>query len=202
MADSSQNRAEPFPTVDEEPGFQRTPSSFSRRKSSSTTPNRPGASSSLSGRLRRASQSFNESNPPAGFSAATGNIAASIFSRQKAPTDSTGNVAASPTPNATQSPVDARASGAQSQDKDTTVLANQQTLTSHDSNTPAAAAPYANGYHFPPAKTFGQSTKIGLVAFWNYFTTPLGFLVTIYGLNIVAWGGMLFLLLCNAGMFM
>jgi hypothetical protein len=37
-----------------------------------------------------------------------------------------------------------------------------------------------------------------LIAFWKYFTTPVGFLVTIYGLNIVAWGGMLFLLLCNA----
>jgi len=28
--------------------------------------------------------------------------------------------------------------------------------------------------------------------------TPLGFCITIYGLNIVAWGGMLFLLMCNA----
>jgi hypothetical protein len=28
--------------------------------------------------------------------------------------------------------------------------------------------------------------------------TPLGFLITLYGLNIIAWGGMLFLLLCNA----
>jgi hypothetical protein len=28
--------------------------------------------------------------------------------------------------------------------------------------------------------------------------TPLGFFITIYGLNVVAWGGMLFLLLCNA----
>jgi hypothetical protein len=28
--------------------------------------------------------------------------------------------------------------------------------------------------------------------------TPLGFAIFIYGLNVVAWGGMLFLLLCNA----
>lgn len=73
--------------------------------------------------------------------------------------------------------------------------------TSNDAGMPSAAAPYANGYHFPPSKSFGQSTKEGLKAFWNYFTTPLGFLVVIYGLNVVAWGGMLFLLLCNAGKF-
>lgn len=62
-----------------------------------------------------------------------------------------------------------------------------------------ATAPYANGYHFPPHHSFGVSTKNGLKAFWDYFTTPLGFIVVIYGLNIVAWGGMLFLLLVNAG---
>ncbi|KAL2831583.1 hypothetical protein BJY01DRAFT_240086 [Aspergillus pseudoustus] len=35
-------------------------------------------------------------------------------------------------------------------------------------------------------------------AFTRWALTPLGFLITIYGLNIIAWGGMLFLLLCNA----
>lgn len=63
---------------------------------------------------------------------------------------------------------------------------------------PAAAAPFANGYHFPPKHSFAQSSKEGALAAWNYVTTPLGFCITIYGLNIVAWGGMLFLLLCNA----
>lgn len=43
-----------------------------------------------------------------------------------------------------------------------------------------------------------RSTLIGLRAFWKWFLTPFGFLVTIYALNVVAWGGMLFLLLCNA----
>ncbi|OJJ01774.1 hypothetical protein ASPVEDRAFT_129594, partial [Aspergillus versicolor CBS 583.65] len=33
---------------------------------------------------------------------------------------------------------------------------------------------------------------------WRWITTPKGFFITIYGLNIVAWGGMLFLLICNA----
>ncbi|KXH59024.1 hypothetical protein CSAL01_05560 [Colletotrichum salicis] len=58
--------------------------------------------------------------------------------------------------------------------------------------------PYDNGYHFPPAHTKSQSMKIGAKAFWNYTCTPLGFFVVLYGLNVVAWGGMLFLLLCNA----
>ncbi|KAE8381301.1 hypothetical protein BDV26DRAFT_278877 [Aspergillus bertholletiae] len=34
--------------------------------------------------------------------------------------------------------------------------------------------------------------------FVHWMFTPIGFLTTIYGLNIVAWGGMLFLLMCNA----
>ncbi|PUU76255.1 hypothetical protein B9Z19DRAFT_1088604 [Tuber borchii] len=43
-----------------------------------------------------------------------------------------------------------------------------------------------------------QTALNGLKAFWKFFTTPLGFFLTIYMLNVVAWGGMLFLLLCNA----
>ncbi|GAB7335012.1 hypothetical protein MBLNU13_g06874t1 [Cladosporium sp. NU13] len=46
--------------------------------------------------------------------------------------------------------------------------------------------------------SWSLSLAIGLKAFWRWFLTPLGFLVTIYALNVVAWGGMLFLLLCNA----
>ncbi|KAK4634164.1 hypothetical protein CLAFUW4_00247 [Fulvia fulva] len=57
---------------------------------------------------------------------------------------------------------------------------------------------YANGYVPPPKLPWTTSTVIGLKAFWKWFLTPFGFLVTLYGLNVVAWGGMLFLLLCNA----
>lgn len=39
---------------------------------------------------------------------------------------------------------------------------------------------------------------MGLVAFWEFYNTGFGFFLTIYALNVVAWGGMLFLLLCNA----
>jgi hypothetical protein len=58
--------------------------------------------------------------------------------------------------------------------------------------------PFENGYQFPPKHTWTESTIMGLKGFWNYATTWFGFLVILYGLNIVAWGGMIFLLLCNA----
>lgn len=58
--------------------------------------------------------------------------------------------------------------------------------------------PFENGYQFPPKHSWIESTVIGAKAFWKFFITPIGFFVTIYGLNVVAWGGMLFLLLCNA----
>lgn len=58
--------------------------------------------------------------------------------------------------------------------------------------------PFENGYQFPPKHTWSEATVIGLKAFWKFFITPLGFIVVLYGCNVVAWGGMLFLLLCNA----
>ncbi|KAH6661644.1 hypothetical protein F5X68DRAFT_67838 [Plectosphaerella plurivora] len=58
--------------------------------------------------------------------------------------------------------------------------------------------PYPNGYHFPPSLSWKEGFLRGCKAFWAYTLTPLGFFVVLYGLNVVAWGGMLFLLLCNA----
>jgi hypothetical protein len=57
---------------------------------------------------------------------------------------------------------------------------------------------YANGYVPPPKLPWKRSLAIGLKSFWKWFLTPAGFLITLYSLNVVAWGGMLFLLLCNA----
>ncbi|KAM0268247.1 hypothetical protein ACHAQH_010015 [Verticillium albo-atrum] len=45
---------------------------------------------------------------------------------------------------------------------------------------------------------WGPTIMNGLKAFWKFFLTPSGFLITIYGLNIVAWGAMLFFLLLKA----
>ena len=66
------------------------------------------------------------------------------------------------------------------------------------SSTADHQSPYPNGYVPPPRHTWSQATVIGLKAFWKFTLTPLGFFVVLYGLNVVAWGGMLFLLLCNA----
>lgn len=57
---------------------------------------------------------------------------------------------------------------------------------------------YTSGYIPPPTLPWKTATLVGLKAFWKWFTKPFGFLLTVYALNVVAWGGMLFLLLCNA----
>lgn len=64
---------------------------------------------------------------------------------------------------------------------------------------PNAQGIYPNGYRFPPRHTWGEATLIGLKGFWKFTITPLGFLIVLYGLNVVAWGGMLFLLLIGGG---
>ncbi len=46
--------------------------------------------------------------------------------------------------------------------------------------------------------TMGRKIIIGLKAMYNFVLTPFGILVTVYALNVVAWGGMVFLLTCNA----
>ncbi len=58
--------------------------------------------------------------------------------------------------------------------------------------------PFDNGYQFPPKHTRMEATSIGMKALWKFFLTPIGFFVVLYGLLVVAFGGMLFLLLCNA----
>jgi hypothetical protein len=55
----------------------------------------------------------------------------------------------------------------------------------------SSADPRADG-------SLNTKTANGLIAFWAWLQTPLGFLTLIYGLNIIAWGGMLFLLICKA----
>ncbi|KAM0275844.1 hypothetical protein ACHAQH_007354 [Verticillium albo-atrum] len=70
--------------------------------------------------------------------------------------------------------------------------------TAVDATEPPLLEPYQNGYHFPPRHSTKESMHLGAVAFWNYARTPLGFFVVLYGLLVVAWGGKLFLLLCNA----
>ncbi|KAI5275501.1 hypothetical protein E4T47_01467 [Aureobasidium subglaciale] len=42
------------------------------------------------------------------------------------------------------------------------------------------------------------AAKHGFQAAWKFISTPTGFLITIYGLNVVAWGAMLFFLILKA----
>jgi hypothetical protein len=63
---------------------------------------------------------------------------------------------------------------------------------------PDESGTYPNGYRFPKKHTWTQSTAISAKAFWKFFLTPFGFLITIYGLNVVGWGAMIFFVLLNA----
>ncbi|KAK8917641.1 hypothetical protein VCV18_010104 [Metarhizium anisopliae] len=193
---------EPFPPIEQGSPIELAQSS-SADGSKNIGKNRPAASSSLSGRLRRVSQSFEQSELPEGFFAATGGIASSILSRQAGPRPVSSSISSAkvqpavrgenalqPTP---VHPVSEEGRAESKNDGSSAIQAEAKYK-----GEPPSAAPFPNGYHFPPKHSFGESTRLGLLAFWNYFLTPVGFAVTIYGLNVVAWGGMLFLLLCNA----
>lgn len=83
----------------------------------------------------------------------------------------------------------------------TGVVSEDVSVAAAKGNSPPATddtEPYDNGYHFPPSYPKSEAFKHGLVSFLRYSITPVGFGVVLYGLNVVAWGGMLFLLLCNA----
>ncbi|TVY45076.1 hypothetical protein LSUB1_G000548 [Lachnellula subtilissima] len=75
----------------------------------------------------------------------------------------------------------------------TPVAEEMEILAPHD-----PAVPYANGYQFPPKHSKKQASTIALRGFAKFIITPFGFLLTVYALNIVAWGGMLFLILIHA----
>lgn len=194
----SNSDIEPFPSLDPALG-QTAPSP---RPEDSPTPivNRQAASSSLSGRLRNASQTFGQSSPPEGFLAATSGIASSIVSlpttaRQRGNSGGSSSTQQAltndhPARRTTFPPVTEELPREEKDGRSTPSAAQDGPR-----GEPVDAAPFANGYHFPPKHSFAQSTALGLRAFLGYFLTPVGFLVTIYGLNVVAWGGMLFLLL-------
>ncbi|TVY32408.1 hypothetical protein LSUB1_G008084 [Lachnellula subtilissima] len=224
------------------------------------------STSSLSGRLRSASKSFQESNPPTGFMIATGTIASSLPSvsdirrgsygsdgwsgegqvrekeRRASVTrpdilrhKSSGTLNRPREPSAGFQTVpevvdesEAQTHGimapdelldtseeilekakvaemeiSQAKKKGVDQRSSSETnispkSTSVQKNVEFKPTSFDNGYQFPPKHTWQKSTMIGLKAFWGFFLTPIGFLVTVYGLNVIAWGGMLFLLLCNA----
>lgn len=57
---------------------------------------------------------------------------------------------------------------------------------------------YPNGYHFPPKHTKKEAISIGFKAFIRFtFGSIFGFLVVFYAVQVVGWGGMIFILLCG-----
>ncbi|AEO69180.1 uncharacterized protein THITE_2119296 [Thermothielavioides terrestris NRRL 8126] len=155
--------------------------------------------------IRRLSQGFGHSQPHQGLAAVAGDVASSVFSGRTqldeqvlAPLtgrkDATSQIAER-TAKRAGSPEDSRPSDV----GDTPVTASEQaTLTGQTPRALECTEPFENGYHFPPKYSWAETIRHGLKAFWNFFLTPMGFFWTVYGLNVVAWGGMLFLLLCNA----
>ncbi|KAG5928935.1 hypothetical protein E4U42_007640 [Claviceps africana] len=195
---------EPFPSIDQDASIEPGRRLSRVGSSNESTANRPAASSSLS-RLRRVSHGFESSDLPGGFFAATGEIASSVFSRQTVARPASDSLRPAKTPPAVGPGAAVMASSpAQPVSEEHFAIGNKnvrsasQSTTARPAGEPLSAAPFDNGYHFPPKHSFGESVKLGTVAFWNYVLTPVGFVVTLYGLNVVAWGGMLFLLLCNA----
>lgn len=198
----SSNNTEPFPAIEVNYNDPDPSATLDVDNVQSAPANRPGASSSLNGRLRRVSKSFGQSTPPGGFFATTGGIASSVFSGQIVPVTRIASVVSTTTWQ-TPPPTDPSrklinstppvAEGAPHGEKN--IASSTSQGASNVVDEPPTAAPFENGYHFPPRHPFAQSISLGSMAFWQFCLTPVGFCFIIYALNVVAWGGMLFLLL-------
>ncbi len=158
--------------------------------------------SNASSVIQRLSQEFEDSRPPEGFMAVASDVASSILSGKTKRAEQT---------TAPAIKTDDRVRTAEHAEEQPTnverereaghspVLSSEHTtLTAPNPQPTPLTEPFENGYHFPPKYSWQEATVQGLKAFWKFFITPMGCFWTIYGLNIVAWGGMLFLLLCNA----
>jgi hypothetical protein len=153
--------------------------------------------------LHHASKSFEPSDIPEGFVAATGALASSISdSIPQTPTNthvvlplSTVSIDGNEERDVREDEVEAGAGDVNQ------LLTRPRSANSAVSTTTVAhneCEAFANGYHFPPRRRWQESLRLGSIAFIKYSITPLGFAVVLYGLLVVAFGGMLFLLLCNA----
>ncbi|KAK4239756.1 hypothetical protein C8A03DRAFT_32121 [Achaetomium macrosporum] len=171
--------------------------------------NRPGpqnrSQSNVPSAIRRLSQEFEDSRPPEGFTAVTSEAAASVFSGD-AQLDGQGLAPETTKKDRMESAdcTERRTSSVEGPPRlsevgvDPVISSEEATLTAPSRRTLEPTEPFDNGYHFPPKYPWQETTRQGLKAFWKFFITPMGFFWTFYGLNVVAWGGMLFLLLCNA----
>ncbi|GAB1320423.1 hypothetical protein MFIFM68171_10633 [Madurella fahalii] len=161
--------------------------------------------SNVSSTVRKLSQEFEDSRPPEGFMAVTGEIASTITAEcagkglaPETETDEDRTQTAEPTRERASSFEKARQSDMGATPVTSSDDAALTVQAFNDRRGPEDTEPFENGYHFPPKYPWQEATRHGLLAFWKFFITPMGFFWTIYGLNVVAWGGMIFLLLCNA----
>ncbi len=155
--------------------------------------------SNASSVLQRLSRDFEDSHPHEGLMAAASDVASTILSGHPQPEEQPLTHAATQTEKQAE---DSISTPQPSSDGGATRVPSTEKTTAAVVPNPApigsTTEPFSNGYHFPPKYPFKEATIQGLKDFWKFFTTPWGFFWTIYGANIVAWGGMLFLLLCNA----
>lgn len=141
-------------------------------------PPRQRSGSKASSLVRRLSQEFETSRAPEGFMAATGDIASTLVAQH------------------TQR--DGQHAEMTDTSSDNTIIAPPMPAEKDKAKAFGYTEPFENGYHFPPKYSKMEATRQSLASFWKFFITPMGCFWTIYGLNVVAWGGMLFLLLLNA----
>jgi hypothetical protein len=219
--------SESFPAFHEDSStsIDVSPEQHGHRWSDASRHRRESNASSLAGRLRSASRKFGESNLPKGAWDAAASIASSVPSvidvnktvhgaglplREEHMLGEAGRgsgigLGGSPMGEAVSATNDSQKISQKGDEKqaflrsqraDYTPGVHHNSATAVDTITQTRA--FENGYHFPPPHTWQQSTGTALKALWRYFLTWQGFLVVIYALNVVAWGGMIFLLLCNA----
>lgn len=67
--------------------------------------------------------------------------------------------------------------------------ANSRLAALSESAEPDHATPHSRAHRYKPKVPWYVAAKHGCIAFWRFFSHPTGFIITIYGLNIVAWGG-------------
>ncbi|KAJ5374287.1 hypothetical protein N7517_006293 [Penicillium concentricum] len=57
----------------------------------------------------------------------------------------------------------------------------------------------SNQDQIAPKVSWANAFKKGSIAAWRFILTPTGLFIVVYGLNVIAWGAMLFFLLLNVG---
>lgn len=175
-------------------GFMAATSEFaSSAVAGAESPRRNSYTNSAQSLPRRRTTMSDQSVDPAPRESAEFNMAAATQQDVKMTPKHDDTAAAS----ATTGPVEKDPSRATS-DEATIAAKSEKGPHENDDKPAALTEPFDNGYHFPPSYPKREAFKHGTMAFLRYSITPVGFCVVLYGLNVVAWGGMLFLLLCNA----